>query len=76
MIILAKSDKYNNFCIAGKDIKANEWIRPIVKNKELNGALTKEEIDCGNGNYCDKLSIVVFKNCLVIFYRISYIIYL
>lgn len=32
LVILAKSIKFGNFCIAGKDIKTNNWVRPVKKN--------------------------------------------
>ncbi|MGC6409042.1 dual OB domain-containing protein [Bisgaard Taxon 45] len=41
IIILAKSIKNGHFCIAGKDIKTHEWIRPV--STQEGGAITEEQ---------------------------------
>lgn len=43
ILILAKSGKHGNFCIAGKEIRTGNWIRPISDNNETNGAITEDQ---------------------------------
>lgn len=54
ILILAKSGKHGNFCIAGKEIRTGNWIRPISDNNETNGAITEEQARLTyNGATCD-----------------------
>lgn len=41
IVILAKSIKNGNFCIAGKDLNTKEWVRPV--SDENGGAITREQ---------------------------------
>ena len=43
IVILAKSAKNNNFCIAGL-ANTGEWIRPISNNPEIEDAVPREAI--------------------------------
>lgn len=49
IIILANSAKKGGHCVAGKDIKTGEWIRPV---SSMNGGeLTREQTTLHNRNY-------------------------
>lgn len=48
IICLANSRKNNNNCVAGKELKSGEWIRPVSSNGK--GELTDSEIRYSNGN--------------------------
>jgi hypothetical protein len=39
IIVLAMSEKYGNYCIAGIDISTGKWIRPMSERKDLFGAV-------------------------------------
>lgn len=30
IVVLAKSIKHGKYCVAGKDINSNEWVRPVL----------------------------------------------
>jgi hypothetical protein len=49
LVILAKSAKYGNYCVAGIELSTNKWIRPISHDKKINDAVTATEL-----TYADK----------------------
>ena len=56
-IILTKSAKYNNYCVAGVDPENGEWIR--FENKNLSGgAVSEDDMRLDDGTICDILDIV------------------
>ncbi len=50
IIVLTKSSKHNNYCIAGVDTTTGEWIRPISTNVALEGAVLSNDIIYKNGS--------------------------
>lgn len=58
MIIMTKSSKIGNYCIAGVDINTGEWIRVVSDDEEIRGALTDENITYEDGTQCEILDIV------------------
>ena len=58
IVILAISEKYGNYCVAGVDINTGEWVRPYSDIKKIEGAVPKEHLICDNGN-CAKIFDVV-----------------
>ncbi|HEY4543358.1 MAG TPA: hypothetical protein VIG40_01825 [Tissierellaceae bacterium] len=44
ILILAKSAKRDNYCIAGVDINSNEFIRPISKRQDIENAVPKDVV--------------------------------
>lgn len=58
VIILTKSSKYGGYCVAGIDIQNGNWIRLISDDDETHGALSDEDIQYENGEYCKPLDIV------------------
>lgn len=44
MICLANSTKYNSYCMAGKLINENRWIRPVSSN--VTGELSQKNVTC------------------------------
>ena len=53
-VMLAKSKKYYNYCVAGIDSKSGEWIRLVSDNKDIACAITQEQLAYENGE-CAKL---------------------
>ena len=49
LVILAKSAKRGNFCVAGIELSTNKWIRPISHDETINDAVTAAEL-----SYADK----------------------
>jgi hypothetical protein len=49
IVVLAKSIKHQVYCVAGKDIKSNEWVRPV---SNINGAeLSEQQCKCTNDQW-------------------------
>jgi hypothetical protein len=49
IVVLAKSIKHHAYCVAGKDISSNEWIRPV---SNINGAeLSEQQCKCTNDQW-------------------------
>lgn len=44
MILMTKSYKHNNYCVAGFELRSGKWIR-LVSSKTLDNAIKKEVID-------------------------------
>lgn len=62
VIILTKSDKNSNYCVAGVERENGKWIR--LENKNLTGyAVSEEDITYADGTECQVLDIVEAK-CL------------
>ncbi len=52
IVVLAKSIKHNQYCVAGKDINSKEWIRPV---SDVNGAeLSEQQSKCTNNDWQNK----------------------
>ncbi len=57
VIILTKSTKYRNYCVAGIERATSEWIR--LENKDVAAnALTEDDITYEDGTVCQELDIV------------------
>ena len=55
IVILAKSAKYGNYCVAGIELSTNKWIRPISHDEKISDAVTAAEL-----TYVDKTEIQIF----------------
>lgn len=55
IVILAKSIKHGNFCVAGKDVSTKKWIRLVSDNN--GSALTGQQILTTNSNYKDTYQV-------------------
>ena len=58
MVILAKSAKVNNYCIAGIDIKTNEWIRPVSDDPNIQEAVRQEDVIFSNKTAAEIFDVV------------------
>lgn len=52
IVILAKSAKHNNYCVAGIELATNKWIRPVTSDDEIQGAVTAAAL-----TYADKTEV-------------------
>ncbi len=55
VVILAKSAKYGNYCVAGIEISTNKWIRPISHDEKIADAVTAAEL-----TYSDNTEVQIF----------------
>jgi hypothetical protein len=62
IIILANSAKKGGHCVAGKDIKTGEWIRPV--STVSGGELSRKQISMGSFSHASSLdkTIINFKS--------------
>jgi hypothetical protein len=58
IVVLAKSEKYNNYCIAGMDLSNNNWIRLVSDNVSIKRAVPRSDIICDDGREIELLDIV------------------
>ncbi|HFI2472862.1 TPA: hypothetical protein ACGO11_001206 [Streptococcus suis] len=55
IVILTKSEKHNAYCVAGRDIETDEWVR-LVNRDEV---MTDENLTTQEGYICKELDVVV-----------------
>lgn len=58
IIILTKSSKHNNYCIAGIDCKTREWIRLVSNDEDTEGAALRKDVTYSDGTEVEVLDIV------------------
>ena len=58
VILLAKSYKHHNYCVAGIDRMTGEWIRFVSDNATIQHAISQEDMACENGTIPDVMDIV------------------
>ena len=58
IVILTKSSKFKEYCVAGVDIETGKWIRLVSDNEETHGALCYNDIKYQNGQVCRPLDVV------------------
>lgn len=58
IVILSKSRKHKNYCVAGKDIQTGEWVRLISENSEIHNAIESKDLIYDNDEEADLLDIV------------------
>ncbi|MPQ30549.1 hypothetical protein E4V42_03740 [Clostridium estertheticum] len=58
VIILTKSRKYKNYCVAGIDFKTGEWVRLVSMDSTINHAVKKIDFTYENGEEAEILDIV------------------
>lgn len=62
IVILTKSSKHKNYCVAGVNIETGEKIRLVSQDDSTSGALTKEDITYSNGEMLQKLDLIEANN--------------
>lgn len=58
IVILTKSAKHSNYCVAGIDIKTRRWIRLVSDDVATDGALSNFDIRLSTGELCKPLDLV------------------
>lgn len=57
-IILTKSSKYGNYCVAGIDINTGHWVRLVTRETDTHGALSDKDLSFEDNTTCEILDIV------------------
>lgn len=52
VIILTKSAKFKNYCVAGIGVETGEWVRLVSGIEDIHGALTEEHMTYEDGTKC------------------------
>lgn len=66
MLLLAKSQKYNNYCVAGIDIANNKLVRLVSNDENIHNALTPEDMEYKEGGEAEVgelVEVVIDKRC-------------
>ena len=58
MIILTRSSKYRDYCVAGIDASSGQFVRLVTDNDKTHGALTYSELIMDNGCNASPLDMV------------------
>ena len=58
IIILAKSAKNNNYCIAGINVDTNEWVRPVSSDQSISEAVPLDDVVCSDNIQLQVLDVV------------------
>ncbi len=61
IVVLAKSHKRNNYCIAGIDVNTGEWIRPVSDSLYLERAVLVDDAKYKTGEEVEILDVVRIK---------------
>lgn len=61
IIVLAKSSKHGEFCIAGIDTSTGEWVRPVSNNPLYEGSVPHDDIRYADGTELQVLDKVKIK---------------
>lgn len=66
IVILTKSKKYYNYCIAGMDLSNNRWIRLVSDDISIRRAVPRKDIIYNDGKELEILDVVKVhvKSCL------------
>lgn len=58
IVILTKSKKYNNFCVAGLDVGTGEWVRVVTDDMNISHAVIQQDMRFSNGEEADILDVI------------------
>lgn len=58
VLILTKSAKHGEYCVAGIDLDNMSWVRLVSDNESTMYALTREMLEYSTGNQCQVLDVI------------------
>jgi hypothetical protein len=58
LIVLTKSDKFSNYCVAGIQENTGRWVRLVTQDEKIHGAVKKEDLINNKGIECQILDII------------------
>lgn len=58
MVVLTKSSKYGNNCVAGINLSNGEWVRLVTEDDTSHGAVSDEDLICKDGRRVKVLDVI------------------
>lgn len=58
MVVLTKSSKYGNNCVAGISLIDGNWVRLVTKDDSSHGAISDEDLICKDGRNVEVLDVI------------------
>ncbi|WP_251496524.1 dual OB domain-containing protein [Otoolea muris] len=58
MVVLTKSSKYGNNCVAGIDLSNGDWIRLVTEDEASHGAVSDNDLICEGGRSVEVLDVI------------------
>ena len=58
MVVLTKSSKYRNYCVAGINLENGKFLRLVTNDSSIHGAVKESELTCSDGNIIDVLDVI------------------
>ncbi|HPE69893.1 MAG TPA: hypothetical protein PLF96_11265 [Thermotogota bacterium] len=58
LILMARSKKYNAFCVGGIDVNSRKWVRPVSGDSDVKGSIKEEHMRTVDGRVCQVLDRV------------------
>lgn len=58
MVVLTKSSKFGNNCVAGIDLNNGNWVRLVTEDEASHGAVSNENLICQNGRKVEVFDVI------------------
>lgn len=58
MVVLTKSSKYGNNCVAGIDLSNGDWVRLVTEDEASHGAVSDNDLICEDGRSVEVLDVI------------------
>ena len=58
LVILTKSSKFGNYCVAGIDVRTRRWVRLVTDDESVDGALTDDDCRYADNSVMRELDMV------------------
>lgn len=58
MVVLTKSSKYGNNCVAGINLSNGSWVRLVTEDETSHGAVSDEDLICEDGKSVEVLDVI------------------
>lgn len=58
MVVMTKSSKYGNYCVAGIDMRNGQWIRLVTDDQNSYGAVADRDLICEDGTEVEVLDVI------------------
>lgn len=58
MVVLTKSSKFGEYCVAGINYDTGKWVRLVSTDETTHGAITLEDLHLKNGRYIQLLDVI------------------
>lgn len=58
MVVLTKSSKYGNNCVAGINLSNGDWVRLVTEDEASHGAVSDNDLICEDGRSVEVLDVI------------------